>query len=116
MAVSLRTLDDGAWVSLDDERRVGASELWYVAGVCDCEVADYVVEGLTDVAVDGRTVAAATYGTCIGCGRSTTTPPVPVGRLVDGAFEPLAAGAVRVPGNDGGFRQASPASGTPGED
>ena len=116
MAVSLRTLDDGAWVSLDDERRVGASELWYVADVCDCDVADFVVEGITDVAVDGRTVAAETYGTCIECGRSTTTDPVPVGRLVDGAFEPLAAGAVRTPGGDGRVRQVSPVSGTPGED
>ncbi|WP_313694526.1 hypothetical protein [Halorarum halobium] len=116
MTVSLRTLDDGAWVSVADERRVGASELWYVAGICACPVADFVVEGITDVAVDGRTVAAETYGTCIRCGEGVSTDPVPVGRLVAGAFEPLAAGAVRVPGGADGGRQVSPASGTSGED
>lgn len=116
MTVSLRTLDDGAWVSVDDERRVGASELWYVAGVCGCPVADFVLEGITGVAVDGRTVAAETYGTCIRCGESVTTDPVPVGRLVDGGFEPLAAGAVRVPGGGDTNEQVSPVSGTPGED
>ncbi|QLG27630.1 hypothetical protein HUG10_08720 [Halorarum halophilum] len=116
MAVSLRTLDDGAWVSVEDERRVGASELWYVTGVCDCEVADFVVEGITDVDVDGRTIAAETYGTCIRCGRSVTTDPVPVGRLVDGAFEPLAAEAVRIPWGDSVGWQVSPVSGTSGDD
>lgn len=116
MTVSLRTLDDGAWVSLDDERRAGASELWYVAGVCGCPVADLVVEGITDVAVDGRTVAAETYGTCIRCGASVTTGPVPVGRLVDAGFEPLAAGAVRTPGGGENNRRYCPPSGSPGED
>ncbi|WP_435124712.1 hypothetical protein [Halobaculum sp. D14] len=97
MTVSLRVLDDGAWVSVDDSRRVSVSELWYVDGLCGCQLTDFVVEGFTDVAVDGRTVAAETYGQCIECGEAVTTGPLPVGRIVDGEFEPFAAGAVRSP-------------------
>ncbi|WP_096391514.1 hypothetical protein [Halopenitus persicus] len=97
MALSLRTLDDGAWVSAADERRTGASELWHVTGVCECPIAEFVVEGVTDVAVDGRTVAAETYGRCITCGRSTTTAPIPVGRVIDGRYEPIDRDAIRRP-------------------
>ncbi|SEH64812.1 hypothetical protein SAMN05192561_12013 [Halopenitus malekzadehii] len=97
MAISLRTLDDGAWVSVADERRTGVSELWRVRGVCDCPLAEFVVEGITDVAVDGRTVAAGTYGRCIRCGCSTSTTPIPVGRIVDGCYEPIDRDAVRRP-------------------
>lgn len=97
MVVSLRILDDGAWVSVDDERRVSVSELWPVASACECALGDFLVEGFTDVAVDGRTVSVDAYGTCVRCGASSTVGPLPVGRVVDGSFHPLATGAVRVP-------------------
>ena len=117
MSVALRVLDDGAWVSVNDERRVSVSELWRVAGddtgggdgtdgVCGCDCADFVVEGFTDVGADGRTVTADVYGQCIRCGDAATVPGVPVGRVVDGEFRPVAGEAVRFP--RGGL--AAPAS------
>lgn len=95
MGVSLRILDDGAWVSVDDDRRVAVSELWPVAGVCRCAVGDFLVEGFTDVSVDGRTVSVEAYGTCVRCGESGTAAALPVGRVVDGEFHELSTGAVR---------------------
>ncbi|WP_284014665.1 hypothetical protein [Halobaculum litoreum] len=102
MGVALRVLDDGAWVSVNDERRVSVSELWRVAGagdgrVCACDCADFVVEGFTDVGADGRTVTADVYGQCIRCGETASVAGLPVGRVVDGTFRPLAADAVRSP-------------------
>lgn len=123
MSVALRVLDDGAWVSVNDERRVSVSELWRVAGgddpVCACECADYVVEGFTDVGVDGRTVTADVYGQCIRCGQAATVRGLPVGRIVDGEFRSVAGEAVRFP--DGGLgapaaSQALPVPGSVGED
>ncbi|MFC4358277.1 hypothetical protein ACFO0N_10000 [Halobium salinum] len=91
MSVALRILDDGAWVSVDDTRRVAVSELWRVPGVefCRCDLADIVVEGFLEVGVDGRTVEARLYGQCIVCGESGTTGWLPVGRIVDGEFYDL---------------------------
>lgn len=98
MSVSLRVLDDGAWVSVNDERRVGVSELWLLDdGFCSCSLADVVVEGFLDVGVDGRTVDARVYGRCIVCGASGTTGWLPVGRVREGTFFELADGAVRRP-------------------
>jgi hypothetical protein len=96
---SLRTLDDGAWVSVDDRREAGASELWRVRGVCDCAVGDLLVENVVAVGVDGRTVTARVVGRCLGCGQETATGHLPVGRVVEGSFRPLADGAVRSPTN-----------------
>ncbi|MFB6159865.1 MAG: hypothetical protein ABEJ61_01660 [Haloferacaceae archaeon] len=95
MTVSVRTLDDGAWVSVNDGRRAGASEVWVVEWDCPCALAELLVEGVVGTAVDGRTVAARVYGRCIRCGTSGTTGWTPVGRVVDGTFHELAAGAVR---------------------
>jgi hypothetical protein len=92
----LRTLDDGAWVSVNDRRRAGASELWRVRGVCDCPVADLLVEGIVDVGVDGRTITARVAGRCLACGDETVTGHLAVGRVVDGSYRPLADDAVRV--------------------
>ena len=94
---SLRTLDDGAWVSVDDQREAGASELWRVHGVCDCPVGDLLVENVVAVGVDGRTVTARVVGRCLVCGEETVTGHLPVGRVVEGVFRPLAEGAVRSP-------------------
>jgi uncharacterized Zn-binding protein involved in type VI secretion len=122
MSVALRVLDDGAWVSVNDERHVGVSELWRVGGdACACpdDLADFVVEGFTAVGARGRTVTADVYGQCIRCGRSVSGSGLPVGRVVDGAFRPLATEAVRFPGGGLGAPAASkglPVSGSVGED
>ena len=108
MSVSLRILDDGAWVSVNDERRVAVSQLWPVAGVCRCALADFLVEGFTDVSVDGLTVTVEAHGTCVRCGQSGTADTLPVGRIVDGEFRELATGTVRPPPTAPTFRQVSP--------
>jgi hypothetical protein len=91
MATAVRILDDGAWVSVDDDRRVSVSELWRPAtgGFCDCALPDLLVGGFVDVGVDGRTIEARVYGDCIACGRQGTTDWLPVGRLVEGEFRQL---------------------------
>jgi hypothetical protein len=93
MATALRILDDGAWVSVDDDRRVSVSELWrptpaagFVDADCTCDLPDLLVGGFVEVGVDGRTVEVRVYGDCIRCGAAGTTDWLPVGRLVDGAF------------------------------
>lgn len=118
MSVALRVLDDGAWVSVNDERRVSVSELWRVGDpeACACECADYVVEGFTDVGADGRTVTADVYGQCIRCGQAASVPGLPVGRIVDGEFRPVAGEAIRFPRGGLGAPQALPLPGSVGED
>ena len=87
MSVALRVLDDGAWVSVNDARRAGVSELWRLTEpFCECELADVVVENVLEVGVDGRTVETRVYGQCIACGAKGTTGWRPVGRVVDGEF------------------------------
>ncbi|MFB6087638.1 MAG: hypothetical protein ABEJ85_03880 [Haloarculaceae archaeon] len=99
VTVSVRTFDDGAWVSVNDERRVGTSELWRLADpdFCGCRPADLLVEGYVAVGVDGPTVAARVYGRCIACGTADTTGWLAIGRVRDGTFRRLAEGAVRRP-------------------
>lgn len=84
----LRILDDGAWLSVDDARRVSVSELWRLdePDFCECDLADMVVENFLETGVDGRTVQVRVYGQCIACGTKSTTGWVPVGRVVDGEF------------------------------
>jgi hypothetical protein len=88
MATRLRVLDDGAWLSVDDTRRVSVSELWRLDApdFCECDLADLVVENFLDIGVDGRTVTARVYGQCIVCGTKSTVEWVPVGRILDGEF------------------------------
>ena len=88
MTTRLRVLDDGAWLSVDDTRRVSVSELWRLdaPGFCECDLADLVVENFLAVRADGRTVTARVYGQCIVCGTKSTVEWVPVGRILDGEF------------------------------
>jgi hypothetical protein len=99
MSVALRILDDGAWISVDDTRRVAVSELWRFpsAEFCPCDLPDVVVEGFLEVGVDGRTVETRLYGQCIACGESGTTGWLPVGRIVDGEFRDLDREGVAAP-------------------
>ena len=88
MTTRLRVLDDGAWLSVDDTRRVSVSELWRLDApeFCECDLADLVVENFLAVGVDGRTVTARVYGQCIVCGTKSTVEWIPVGRILDGEF------------------------------
>ncbi len=88
MTTRLRVLDDGAWLSVDDTRRVSVSELWRLDApdFCECDIADLVVENFLAAGVDGRTVTARVYGQCIVCGTKSTVEWVPVGRILDGEF------------------------------
>lgn len=108
MVHRLRLLDDAAWVSVNDDRVAGASELWPAAdaGVCGCEPAWLVVEAFVNVGVDGRRVDARATGRCIECGTAGTTTWLPVGRLACDGFRPWT-----------GLRtgQGSPVSGGTGE-
>jgi hypothetical protein len=103
MATRLRLLDDAAWVSVNDTREAGTSEIWPVAdSFCSCELAWLVVEAYVEVGVDGRRVEARTHGHCVSCGEAGTTSWLGVGRVTDDGFEPVTG--VR------GSRQASPVS------
>ncbi|UTF54263.1 hypothetical protein [Natronosalvus rutilus] len=97
MAISLRTLDDGAWISVNDSRTVGASDVWTLARgrFCRCEPAYVLFEGFTDVGVDGTSVVAGAVGRCLECGRHDSLERLPVGRIVDGEFERYEASAVQ---------------------
>lgn len=92
MPVAVRLLDDGAWVSVNDERRVAVGELWRVADptFCACDPTEFAVEGFTDCGISGRTITVTTYGTCIQCGTADTSTAVPVGRVHRGTFHDLA--------------------------
>jgi hypothetical protein len=87
----LRILDGGAWLSVDDERRVSVSELWrlHAPEFCSCDLADLVVENFQEVGVDGSIVEVRVHGQCIVCGEQSTTGWIPVGRIVDGEFGDL---------------------------
>jgi hypothetical protein len=83
----IRLLDDAAWVSVDDARTVGTSEVWPVQDLsCSCALGWLVVEAFTDVGVDGRRVDARVHGHCVSCGESVQTGWLPVGRITDDGF------------------------------
>lgn len=90
MATRLRLLDDAAWVSVDDARTVGASEVWPVRDCCcSCGLAWLVVESFSDVGVDGRRVDARVHGHCVACGESVRSGWLPVGRITDDGFRSI---------------------------
>lgn len=91
MTVPLRTLDDAAWISVNDARQVSVSELWRFPdpNFCSCQLPDFVVESFVEVGADGRTVETRAYGQCIVCGTSGTTGWLPVGRIIDGEFHDI---------------------------
>jgi hypothetical protein len=97
MAIELRVLDDGAWVSVDNRRRVSTSEIWpFVAtDFCRCERSSVLLEAFTDVGVDGCEIVADGVGRCVDCGDGGGFAGLGVGRVVDGAFRPYPPGAVR---------------------
>ncbi|MFC7140646.1 hypothetical protein ACFQMA_12530 [Halosimplex aquaticum] len=102
MTTDVHQLDDGAWISVNDERRISVSDLWPLArqNVCDCETADFLVEGFAEVGVDHPEIQARVAGRCITCGTEGVTDWVTVGRVIDpetGEFSPVDPQGVRVP-------------------
>lgn len=106
MATEIRTLDEGAWVNVNNERTVGVSDVWPLAdhAICDCDVAFFLVEVFVAVGVDGPWVEARAAGQCIGCGDRGTTGWLRVGRVGrvgrnddEEAFRPVATETVRRP-------------------
>ncbi|CDK38955.1 uncharacterized protein BN903_249 [Halorubrum sp. AJ67] len=100
----MRVLDDGAWISVNDDRKVRVSELWRLDApdLCECALTDLVVENFQAVGVDGGAVEARVYGQCIACGETGITGWIPVGRLQDGSFAEIDRDAVRCPTRDSG--------------
>ncbi|WP_136689481.1 hypothetical protein [Halorhabdus amylolytica] len=101
MPTAVRILDDGAWISVDDERVVSVSELWRLTDhdVCNCTTADFLIEGFVEVDVTETTILARAAGQCVTCGASAVSGWLPVGRIVgpDRRFAPLSSGDVRTP-------------------
>lgn len=97
MATELRVLDDGAWVSVDNERRVPTSDVWRFAATdfCACTTAFVLVEAFTRAGVAGREVTVDGVGRCVDCGEQATFTGLGVGRVLDGSFRPYPPDAVR---------------------
>ncbi|PSP88525.1 hypothetical protein BRC90_07245 [Halobacteriales archaeon QS_4_69_34] len=98
MAISVHQLDDGAWISVDDARRVSVGELRRLArhDFCGCALADVLVEGFVEVGVDPPDIEARVAGQCIACGESGVTDWLAVGRWLDGEFYPVAPESVHL--------------------
>jgi len=99
---SVHQLDDGAWISVNDERQVNVSQLWLLARheFCGCDIADFLAEGFVEAGVDHPDVEARIAGQCIRCGTSGVTDWLAVGRVVDpgdGTFYPVVPESVHVP-------------------
>jgi hypothetical protein len=97
MATELRVLDDGAWVSVDNERRVSTSDVWrfVTTDFCGCETAFVLLEAFTCVGVDDREVVADGVGRCVDCGEHHAFSGLGVGRVLDGEFHAYPPGGVR---------------------
>jgi len=91
MAVRVRTLDDGAWISVNDSRVVGVSDIWPLAvtDFCDCPTAQVLLEAFYDVGVADGWIVAGAVGQCIDCGTSGSIEHLAIGRIVDGTFRPV---------------------------
>lgn len=93
VATAIHQLDDGAWVSVDDERVMSVSDLWQLVDhdFCPCEVADVLAEGFVDVGVTPPEVAVRFAGQCIVCGTEGVTGWIPIGRVDPdtGEFRPV---------------------------
>jgi hypothetical protein len=106
---SVHQLDDGAWLSVDDERQVSVSQLWLLADdeFCDCRLTDFLAEGFVEVGVDHPDVEARLAGRCIQCGREGITDWLVMGRVVDpadGTFYRVVPESVHLPGRRGPTR------------
>ncbi|WP_276299669.1 hypothetical protein [Halorussus lipolyticus] len=101
MVVSIHQLDDGAWLSVNDERSVPVSELWLLGqhDFCDCDLADFLAEGFVEVGVEWPAVEARVAGQCVACGASGVTDWLTLGRVDrdTGRLRRVAFSAVQLP-------------------
>lgn len=90
MDVPVRILDDGAWISVDDSRQVGVSDLWRLSEheFCECETADVLLEAFFEVRPNGDRIETRAVGHCITCGERGSMGWLTIGRVEDGAFVP----------------------------
>lgn len=82
MVTSVHQLDDGAWLSVNDERRIAVGDLWRLLDTdfCGCESVDFLAEGFAEVALAPPTIEARVAGRCITCGTEGVTGWLPMGR------------------------------------
>jgi hypothetical protein len=97
MTIRVRTLDDGAWISVNDSRAVGVSDIWPLATTefCDCQTTQLLLEAFYDVGVADGWIVADGVGQCIDCGTSGPIGQLAVGRIVDGSFRHVAPDRVQ---------------------
>lgn len=86
MPTSIRTVDRGAWLSVNGTRELGISNLWLLArsDVCDCRVTDFLAEGFAEIGIDHPNIEARFTGRCITCGMAGTTDWLVLGRMHTG--------------------------------
>lgn len=91
MDVPVRIVGHGAWISVDDTREVGVSDLWRLSehDFCECEIADVLLEGFFDVRSSGDAIEARATGRCITCSERASTGWLTVGYLEEGEFVPV---------------------------
>lgn len=82
MVTSVHQLDDGAWLSVNDQRRVAVGDLWRLLGsdLCGCATTDFLAEGFAEVAVSPPDIEARIAGRCITCGTEGVTDWLSMGR------------------------------------
>lgn len=101
MTTSIHQLDDGAWLSVNDARRINVSDLWWLArhDFCGCEMADFLAEGFVEIGVDPPDVEGRIAGQCIECGESGVTEWLTLGRVDPdtGTFYAVVPDSVHVP-------------------
>nr|WP_122089938.1 hypothetical protein [Halalkalicoccus subterraneus] len=87
MSTSIRTVDRGAWLSVNGNRELGISDLWPLArsDLCECHVTDFLAEGFAEIGVDPPNIEARFTGRCITCGTEGTTGWLLLGRVVNPA-------------------------------
>lgn len=91
MSTSIRSVDRGAWLSVNGKRELGISDLWPLArsDFCECQVTDFLAEGFVEIGVDPPNIEARFAGRCITCGTEGTTGWLLLGRVAnppDGDF------------------------------
>lgn len=97
MPIAVRTLDDGAWISVNDARVVSVSDIWPLAvhDFCGCETAYFLLEAFYDVGVDEGRITVGAVGQCVDCGTDGSVDGLAVGRMVDGEFRPYDPASVQ---------------------
>lgn len=101
MVTSIRTVDRGAWLSVNGTRELGISDLWLLAksDLCSCDQTDFLAEGIAEIGIDPPNIEAQFTGRCIACGTEGTTGWLVLGRVnpVDQTFLGVDPESIHVP-------------------